>query len=86
MKLTRREKYFEEHKNVFLAGNVSRENLSKYPIEKRMEYLNRELKKKYNTTQISTSCERCGTIALYEDNGYITDEEILEYASNFEHK
>lgn len=61
----------------YAEGSLSEEDVRQMPSKKQTEYLTRELKKKYKS-EIKYSCEECAITALYRDNGYITDEELIE--------
>lgn len=78
MKVTKREKKFKgKIKQRWENGTLSKEQLSNIPFDKADEYLTRELKNKYKLQKVSFSCRHCALIALYQDNGYITDEELI---------
>lgn len=74
-KLTKRERYYQRNKQKFNSSGLSREEIHKFPPEKRLEYVHRELNKKYKTDQIKCDCVHCCLSALFED-GYVSDEEL----------
>lgn len=76
--MTKREKKFKKLKQRWENGTLSKDQLGNIPFDKQHEYLTRELKKKYNLNRsVSYGCTHCSMIALYENNGYITDEELI---------
>jgi len=76
--LTKKQKYLEKKRNKFNSGILSIDELYRIPIEKRIEYIKRELKKKFGGN-INFKCPHCASITLYENDGYITDEDLLNH-------
>jgi hypothetical protein len=69
-----------KYKQAFDNGTMNIETLYKQPKNRQREYLRREVAKKYkfDINKLSpTFCETCAQVALYKDDGYITDEEII---------
>jgi Leucine-rich repeat (LRR) protein len=63
----------EKYNNLTL----SRTELKSIPQVNRSLYLRRVICKKYDTENISIACEICPLTVAYDDNGYITDEDLL---------
>jgi hypothetical protein len=79
---TRKEKVFQNSGKLqrqFKDGTLNLANLNRLPEDKKHEYLQRELRKKYNSPELVYSCTRCACTALFDDNGYITDDELIIY-------
>lgn len=73
---TKKEKNFEKLKSKYNNLSLTYEEYSKCPKEKRIEYLQKILYKKYNKN-IHFYCECCAITVAFNDNGYITDDELL---------
>jgi hypothetical protein len=68
----------------FSNGALTQQEYKRLPEQHlKDEYLSRELEKKWGKP-VPYSCEECALTALYTENGYITDEEIIE-ATGLEH-
>lgn len=73
----KREKYYQSIKNtLYKNGTIPMIYLKKLPITRKKEYIKKEITKKYNK-DISYTCEICATTLLYNDNGRISDEELV---------
>jgi len=75
---TRADKSLKRLRKEFEDGTLTRQQLYLIPYEKKVEYLNRELAKKYNTKDIKFSCLTCAIVALYGPRRSITDEDLLK--------
>ncbi len=75
--MTKKDKKFKKVEKKFNAGTLSEEDLGRIPVDKQMEYLRREIAKKYGTKEIDFGCPSCGYTVLYTDKGYITDDDLL---------
>lgn len=47
--------------------------------------MKKELKKKYNLVNVNFECMECAIVALFEDDGYITDDDLVN-ATNLRRK
>ena len=85
---TKKEKRFQKIKDEFDKGELTREKLLTLSGGRQLEYLRKEIAKKYETNDIDFSCTHCGITVLYTDSGYITDDELLadpKVAAHHEH-
>lgn len=82
---TKNEKRFDKLKKKFDSGMMTREELSHIPTNKKEEYIARELEIKYKK-KINYTCLYCAETCLFEDSGYVTDEELLEQLHMFKPK
>lgn len=73
---TKREQKFKKVKGSFDNCTLSKDDYHKIPGEKRSEYLDKMILKKYNT-KVNFKCESCGIAVAFNDSGYITDEDLL---------
>lgn len=64
-------------RNTQLMRECSRIKLSQMPSAQCNTYLKDKLSQKYHKN-IQFNCQDCAIIALYDDNGYITDEELIK--------
>ena len=76
-KPTRREVWYTKHEADFKAGAISGRDLDKMPTDKQLEFCKIELAKKYKKS-IRFKCLHCASIALFADNGYVSDEELIQ--------
>lgn len=75
--LTNSEKVFKNSNKLrlgFASGTLSKDQLWRIPNDKQVEYVQRELDKKYKK-HVTFGCFTCSVNALY-DSGYVTDEEL----------
>lgn len=76
---TRNKKYemLKKNKSSFDNGTLTLKMFKSLPNEFKESYLLRALHKKYKSNSLtSVKCYHCAITALYEVNGYISDEEI----------
>jgi len=86
--LTNKEKRFNKLKTDFLTNNLTKDQLYRLPTDKKIEYLKRNISTKFKIPSISIKCESCAFTILYQDSGYISDEEFLnnsEISKKFKH-
>ena len=74
--MSKKNQWFLKNKKDFDAGKIKKENITKLPPEESRNYLILQLNKKYGRN-VTFTCTSCAITALYEDNGYVTDEEII---------
>lgn len=84
----RREEFFQAHQPAFENGTLTTAEVGQLPEARAQEYLERELKKKYQKDDVPFSCNHCATVALFNDPSpdgpYITDDELIDLLG-FEH-
>lgn len=75
----------EKFNKDFEEGNLILKEFKRLPNDKKDEYIKRELKKKYNLDKVTFECMECAKVALFEDDGYITDDDLIQ-ATNLRRK
>jgi len=58
-------------------GTFTIKQFRSLPNDKKQDYLTKELKKKYKLTAINFTCYECAITALFEEDGYITDDDLI---------
>ena len=75
MASTKKEKNFNKLKDKFEKGTLTLAEYQKIPLEKKMEYLTKEVKRRYKQ-DIKVTCERCGSTLIFNTGGYISDDDL----------
>lgn len=89
IKATKKDKLFTKYKIKFENNQLSKDELCRLSHEKKAEYLTKNIALKFKIPPIKISCEPCAFSVLYNDSGYITDEDLLsnpEISKKFKHK
>lgn len=73
--LTKRQKRFSKYQVKFEKGILTKQELNLLDREKIREYLEKELKNKFNINKFE--CIHCGVNLLYDD-GYVSEEELAK--------
>jgi hypothetical protein len=60
------------------SGTLSAKELESLTPASASAYLRTALARKYKREAVRFSCQHCATIALFEENGFVTDEELIE--------
>ena len=74
---TRREKYYNKNKTAFMEGKIGNDDFERLPTERQKEYCIINLAKKYRKP-VRFSCIDCARTALYSNDGYVTDDELIK--------
>jgi len=74
----KKEAYYQSILNtLYKNGMIPISDLKKLPMSRKKEYIKQEIEKKYGKG-VSYTCEACAEILLYNENAYITDDELVE--------
>lgn len=71
----------KEYIEAYKAGKLSLDVFSELPYNRRVEYYQQEIPKKYKFDKKlypKDPCYTCAQVALFKDNGYISDEELIK--------
>jgi hypothetical protein len=60
------------------SGTLSQKELESLTPATATAYLRTALPRKFRRDTVRFSCQHCAIIALFEDNGFVTDEELIE--------
>jgi hypothetical protein len=60
------------------SGTLSQKELESLTPATATAYLRALLPRKFKRDAVRFSCQHCAIIALFEDNGFVTDEELIE--------
>ena len=78
---TRAEEFAQKHSKEYEKGALDQKTLHQFPAAMQQAYLRRGIMRKYAKTGLSDDfCPHCGVVVLYQDAGYITDDELLALA------
>lgn len=76
-KTGRKTKFLDLHMKEYEAGTIKEQDIGRIPVPERCVYLAREIEKKFECKLADSSrvCPTCARILLYDQDGYLSDEE-----------
>lgn len=76
--------YFKKNMYKFNSGTLKRIQLPKLSNKKQIEYLQKELNKKYKA-ELRWTCHHCATSLLFDDAA-VSDDELIDTCSSAKRK
>jgi len=72
----------DNHQKAFEACNLTADQLRGFPMEMKLEYMQRAIAAKYHKPCPKITCYSCAHDILFKDSGYISDDDMLEIAGS----